>query len=467
MKKKEELFKIDDKINYLRDIMKDIEYADEQEKLKEVKDLTMEIVSNIIYSMRSSKEFNFFAVFLDSIDLELNFVISAPAYCYFNRNHFVIGFNPFLLFLFDKYMIRAIIEHECYHIINKHTLRAKKYKNNNKVTKEDLNEAMDIAVNQYISLLSNNKSFCNLLSMSERYNIPIDSIQQDREFEYYLDLILKNKKETQSDGEGKLEDIEFELDKNGRQRICKEFSKEISYEEIKKMLSQKSLEELEEKISNDMLVQSAEKCRGTVPNSVERLLEKINSKSIIRWQNVLKQYLGQIPIPYKYVRNRPNRKQPRRLDLYGTMPDGYCNIYAAFDSSGSISDEEYILCMNEVFYICKAQKKKFNLTVINCDSKINSIRKIKNKRDYYKITRKGYGGTSFSPVINYLNDLKLSNDTILIYFTDGYGEHKLENKPKGYKIIWVVIDEDRLSLEEPYGRILKLDKDYLNKKYKN
>jgi predicted metal-dependent peptidase len=64
------------------------------------------------------------------------------------------------------------------------------------------------------------------------------------------------------------------------------------------------------------------------------------------------------------------------------------------------------------------------------------------------------GGTKFSPVFSYLKEENLRN-TLLIYFTDGLGESKLELRPYHHKTIWVV-KGDKLSLTEPYGEVVKI-----------
>ena len=48
---------------------------------------------------------------------------------------------------------------------------------------------------------------------------------------------------------------------------------------------------------------------------------------------------------------------------------------------------------------------------------------------------------------------------MLVYITDGKGEYKLQVKPRGYKVLWVISGRgDKLSLKEPYGAVKKLRK---------
>lgn len=71
-------------------------------------------------------------------------------------------------------------------------------------------------------------------------------------------------------------------------------------------------------------------------------------------------------------------------------------------------------------------------------------------------------GTSFTPVIEYINKEGKYKDALMIYFTDGFGESQIP-KPRTYRNLWVVLkDEKNLSVENPYGEVKALykDKDY-------
>ena len=46
---------------------------------------------------------------------------------------------------------------------------------------------------------------------------------------------------------------------------------------------------------------------------------------------------------------------------------------------------------------------------------------------------------------------------LLVYFTDGKGEDRLEVIPRGYKVLWVISGRgDKLSLNNPYGAVKNL-----------
>ena len=65
------------------------------------------------------------------------------------------------------------------------------------------------------------------------------------------------------------------------------------------------------------------------------------------------------------------------------------------------------------------------------------------------------GGTRFSPVFEYANSQRID---LLIYFTDGKGEERLQTAPRGYKTLWVLSGRsEKLSLNEAYGAVKKLN----------
>ena len=84
------------------------------------------------------------------------------------------------------------------------------------------------------------------------------------------------------------------------------------------------------------------------------------------------------------------------------------------------------------------------------------VYKIK-KPDDVQTKVKGRGGTAFTPVIEYINNDKYFRDSLLIYFTDGYGEAKIP-RPYTYRNLWVILgDSKSLSLKQPYGAVVSMD----------
>lgn len=223
-----------------------------------------------------------------------------------------------------------------------------------------------------------------------------------------------------------------------------------------------------------------EKVEGSIKNMIQSIVDAMSSKNRgqmsagmsayidmllkppeINWRQILAQFIGTIPFPSRSTTLRLNRRQPDRHDLHGRISDRKVKIVVAIDTSGSMSDADIAYCMNEIFNISKAHNAE--ITVIECDMTINKVYVAKNPNEISpKVS--GRGGTSFTPVIEYINNDMYYRDALLVYFTDGFGESEIP-KPKTLKNLWVVLDDEtRLSLNEPYGIIKALKKDEKYKK---
>ena len=196
-----------------------------------------------------------------------------------------------------------------------------------------------------------------------------------------------------------------------------------------------------------------EESRGLMPAKFMSQVNEINKPAELSWQAILKKYVGTIAANKRKTRMRLNRRQPERFDLSGKIDDKVLKIAVAIDTSGSVDDIMIAKIFNEIFEILA--KRKYEITVIECDSEVQRVYKAKTKNDIQKKVM-GRGGTWFSPVIDYVNNDKYFRDALLIYFTDGYGERDIP-KPRTYRNIWVVFGgEKNLSLKEPYGVVLSL-----------
>lgn len=118
----------------------------------------------------------------------------------------------------------------------------------------------------------------------------------------------------------------------------------------------------------------------------------------------------------------------------------------AIDTSGSVSDSELQEFMSEMHHIYKCG---VDITIVQCDTKINSIEPYKGK---FEMTVIGRGGTEFDPVLNYFNE-NIRVYTSLVYFTDG--ECNTDVKPKG-NVLWVLSERSSMNDSLP-GKVIKLE----------
>ena len=214
-------------------------------------------------------------------------------------------------------------------------------------------------------------------------------------------------------------------------------------------------ENIDEKMLKDFtekFISNAEKC--TIPLYLEGMISALRkSKGELPWNLYLKRLMGTVESNKKKTITRRNRRQPNRLDLRGELRNHKAEIAVAIDISGSISDEEFKQAIKEVLAIVKNYNHE--ITIIECDQEVKRAYKAKNINDI-KERCSSCGGTRFTPVFQYANS---KNINLLVYFTDGKGEDKLQVKPRGYKVLWVISGRgDKLSLNEPHGAVKKLSK---------
>lgn len=193
--------------------------------------------------------------------------------------------------------------------------------------------------------------------------------------------------------------------------------------------------------------------RGMMPARFSTQVKRLNRPAELNWQSILKKYVGAVAAEKQKTRARLNRRQPRRYDLSGSREGKMLRIVVAIDTSASMGDDAIRKIFNEIFAI--VSRKRFELTVIECDASIQRVYELKSPNDLPDHVN-GRGGTAFTSVINYINENRRFRDALLIYFTDGFGESRIP-KPLTYRNLWVILgDPECLSVKRPYGAVLPL-----------
>jgi predicted metal-dependent peptidase len=207
---------------------------------------------------------------------------------------------------------------------------------------------------------------------------------------------------------------------------------------------QKLIEKQLQKLLTDAKEQTIKK-QGTIPGEIEAVIEieeilppKFN------WRAYIRRFTGiSTKVFTKKVRRKENRKFPDNPGLKIKMRQ---HMLLAIDNSGSVSDSELQEFMNEIHHIYKAGVE---ITIIQCDTKINGIQKYNGE---FELNITGRGGTDFTPVIEYFNDHS-KTFTSLIYFTDG--EASTYVKPRG-NVLWVLSERSNMNEDLP-GKVIKLE----------
>ena len=465
-------------------LLKEIEEpAKKQELLKIIAEQSKTLNELLIFSLIKERD-NFFGNIAIQLNRRINFKLKAPAAVSFKGVYFDLEINPLMLFgpLADKdgnvktftlEEIKAIYIHEMYHIICKHLPRTlplfKRY------PQIILNLGTDCSINQFIPGLPDGCVTLESLAKDWKVKRPLE---KERECEYYIKGLLeeykdneefKDKVDQQSQGKGQGQQGDGGGDgqsddnydgENGAYEDTPDYYD--SHDAWQKSDNSQNMSNADD-VLREMMNTAASKSRGRIPSNIQEVMKKLNEKPIINWREQLRRYIGQLSKPYKKTITRKSRRQPDRCDLRGRLNDHVSELIVAIDTSGSMDNETISYCMNEVFNIIKEQNAK--ITIIECDCKITRIYEAKTAKDV-KPDVTGRGGTSFQPVFDWIKENNKRN-VVVVYFTDGYGEYELRERPISYRNLWVLTGRSsELSLREPFGEVkeLRLDEKWKNRR---
>lgn len=400
---------------------------------KEFKEDFFKLVDKVILNLMEDKD-NFYGYFLFQMGREIRFDITSASGVNFKGAKYVIYFNPILFLQLNMKQMETTIKHEIHHVLSLHLSRVKELKN--KYSTLTVNLAMDIVVNQYLDNLPPYST--TLKGVNLKYNLNMEAYNT---LEYYAEKIQSELDLMEENDEGEEDDSQM------TNSMVESYNPEKMHDMWQESdeFDEKTLREFAEKVINASQ-------KGTIPSQVESLIANLkNSQGEIPWNIMLKKLMGTVESNKKKTITRRNRRQPNRLDLRGEIRNHKSEIAVAIDISGSISNEEFKQAIKEVLSIVKNYNHE--ITIIECDKEVKRVYKAKSVRDIKERLTSG-GATKFTPVFEYANNTKCN---LLIYFTDGKGERKLEVVPRGYRTLWVISGRgDELSLDESYGPVKKL-----------
>jgi len=325
----------------------------------------------------------------------------------------------------------GLLKHELLHIAFGHLVSFGSFRN-----KKLANVAMDMEINQYIDpdyLPTGGIDINNY----EDLNLDIKAGCR-----YYYDKLQQLKDEKDKNGTCGNEEMDKLLDciDNGDVPDHSTWEEFDNLSEAEKKLIEKQIQ----KVLSDAKEQTIKK-RGNVPGEIEGviIIEEI-VKPKFDWRSYVRRFSGtSTKVFTKKIRRKENRRYDENPGLKIKMKQ---HMLLAIDTSGSVSDTELTEFMNEIHHIYKAG---VDITIVQCDTSINSIEEYKGKNE---LNVKGRGGTEFDPVLDYYN-ANQKKYTSLVYFTDG--ECYTSVKPKG-RILWVLSERSSMNESLP-GHVIKLE----------
>lgn len=426
----------------------------------------------------------YYGYFLMSMAFRTNYAVSTIAGIRLGEYPPVFETNPLILLKYSLKEILYIFCHEIDHVVFNHPAEmVKSNPEDNPELFELFNYAADASVNDMLNTeIKRGKKFMQapkgvVTSKVIRDKFRFSRVQPLENYQYYFDLIKHHADmlgEPQRDGIAPIPGSNAESNAGsndaanpgdiaaGNVITAADAAGNINdhawtfaaeRDEPASESAEAMTEAVKELLNEVNSIMSGE-ARGLMPARFSTAVARANKPPALNWKTILKKYVGTIAADKVKTRMRLNRRQPQRFDLSGTRESKTLKIVVAIDTSGSVSDKEIEQIFSEIFAIIA--RRSFELTVIECDEEIQRVYQLKSPKDLPNRVE-GRGGTSFTPVIEYINKRRYFRDALLIYFTDGYGEVSIP-RPLTYRNLWVVLgNTSNLSVENPYGLALPLE----------
>jgi len=173
--------------------------------------------------------------------------------------------------------------------------------------------------------------------------------------------------------------------------------------------------------------------QGKMPGELETIVDKLLYPNM-DWRSILFNFMSNL-LREHLSWARPNRKFVWQKIYLPGPSQASPEIVFAVDSSGSIRKPEFAMMFGAVQEILWIFQDNPKITVIECDHKVQKVYPHISDADMVKLRRRGWGGTSFIPVFEWIEKEGIIPD-VLLYATDGWGT--FPDKPPHYPVIWLI-----------------------------
>jgi len=214
-------------------------------------------------------------------------------------------------------------------------------------------------------------------------------------------------------------------------------------------LSESEAEVMESDIHAKVLpAHTSAKNVGKTPAGLDDYIDSITTTKV-DWTEKLRLFIGGDQ-PDDYTMSRPNRKLLAACGVYMPSVDHYGagHVVVALDSSRSVTLEELNMYLSEINGISEDMQPE-TLTIIVCDTEIQSVTTYYRGEVIESLNAKGRGGTLVGPVFAYIDEHGLPVDS-MVYFTDLL-VHDFPEAPD-YPVLWVSTG----STDAPFGEVVSI-----------
>jgi len=335
----------------------------------------------------------------------------------------------------------------------------------------------DIAVRPFIELMNFHRYKESLVFPEQApYNFP-----QGETYEKYVQLLLKKSKDEGYDvgtGTGKVPDWMSE-GLTPQHIPWWEDLKNMTESEIERMADHARRE------SKSIVKKAARETlsgRGTIPGHLQSLIDELMKEPTVPWEQILRGMIKnavssklQESVAWPNTSLLSAETQSEGLEPYpGFQKDFEFHIAAAIDTSGSVSNDDFIKFLAEIQGL-KSTNKAVSIQLIMFDHGIQN-EKLIGEDDEIEPLRHGYGGTEFNAPLRRILGVDTADDWVgdaerieqhipkadlVVILTDGYAPvaedagGPIPRYEPPCPLLWVLTDDGH---EDPAmnGRVVKI-----------
>ena len=354
-----------------------------------------------------------------------------------------MGYNPKFIQPLPLEQVKGLICHEVMHVACHHNTRR------GERDFQNWNIACDYAIDPIVK----NAGF---VQPWESINPTYHNWEAEKIFKY---LLQSNKDKNHEDGQDKAGQDNKDDDNNNDSSQTDQQPK-CGFGEVrdypgknggKASAAEKRQAEQEQKIAVKQAAQIA-KAQGTLPQSLERLINEITEPKI-PWREVLARFLTE-PARNDYSWQMPNRRFIHQGLYLPELKNPELGLIALLvDTSGSISQQDLNQFAAEMHSLLAAYKTE--LMVIYVDAAVQGVEFIASDETDMNLELKGGGGTDYRPGYDWLHEQGYM-PTAAVYLTDGYC-NSFPDEPD-FPTLWVLTQKSDY-FKPPFGEILVITRD--------
>lgn len=369
-----------------------------------------------------------------------------------NNGRLFLYWNPDFFNKLSSDEQKAVLEHECLHLVYFHPGRGSGRDH------QLWNLAIDMVVNQMIQNLP--ADHINIDTFPE-LNLPTKAnaehyyeIMKKRMSKYKIEMQGCGTGNSGKDGGGDGEGPSIKITRpDGSSITIKPVDSHDKWND-EDSTSKGGISELDRQVIRQAIQDAYEtsKDQGHLPGEVLQQIKDLLKPPTIPWNEQLKKYVGNsVRAGTKSTWKRLSRRIPLE-EFKGKARTRKIKLVVVTDTSGSVSEAEYQDFIGELRGIQKVYRTQF--TMIECDAQVQKVYQLPASGPI-EVDFKGRGGTAFEPAFDYVLKHRL-NPTVLIYMTDLYGS--FPEKPP-FNTIWVQSEDSTYPHKDvPFGIILKINR---------